>query len=539
MATGGQLTILNPDDQTNLDFPPTSPTVGNTAVSGNNEKILTHDQLTQTALHSLHDLLTRPDTTGAKKDWAHGKMQIIIAKLCDRESDIESANSDTNDITEKLKQKDLALREKDNEILRLKAELNKQQKESQEQRTQMALQKQAEISTLQNQIQQLQQHQYVANMLTNGPSGLPNTTYPTSTVPPHQSSLNSSLIQELSYSLNMQNQINRQHHLNMAPSYDGKDPKQVYTWLDDVERLSNQYTMTRTEVAQITSRGSVHKYIQELKLQNYAWDVIKVKLRERFSDCTSTAAAQNKLSSLKQNGRSMHEYIAHFSDLLEHAHSKKATDVGTNLLANQFIEGIDDTNKFTKNKLREKSGNNLDYYFQEAMRLQHKQEIRAIDYEPNLHTQVSECTDINALRSNNLTCFNCKSPDHFAKDCPEPNKMQQPQSNNRQNISKESVIEACSQILERFLSNQNPHGYSKPKQPFHHNKANPHAKPSFKPTYRPHDNKGHYFKDNSKYQKQTTHTNAIEDYEPQYEVDCCTEQEDLIPFDPSEDQTKN
>ena len=34
MATGGQLTILNPDDQTNLDFPPISPIDGNTAVIG-------------------------------------------------------------------------------------------------------------------------------------------------------------------------------------------------------------------------------------------------------------------------------------------------------------------------------------------------------------------------------------------------------------------------------------------------------------------------------------------------------------------------
>ena len=48
-------------------------------------KYLTHDQLTQTALHSLHELWTRPDTISAKKDWAHGKMQIIIAKLCNRE----------------------------------------------------------------------------------------------------------------------------------------------------------------------------------------------------------------------------------------------------------------------------------------------------------------------------------------------------------------------------------------------------------------------------------------------------------------------
>ena len=142
----------------------------------------------------------------------------------------------------------------------------------------------------------------------------------------------------------------------MAPSYDGKDSKQFYTWLDEVERLSIQYEMSKTEVAQITSRASVHKYIQELKLQNFGWDTIKVKLRERFSDCTSTAAAQNKLSLLKQDGNSMHEYIAHFSDLLGHANNAKATDVGTNFLANQFIEGIDETNKYTKNKLREKSG---------------------------------------------------------------------------------------------------------------------------------------------------------------------------------------
>ena len=78
-----------------------------------------------------------------------------------------------------------------------------------------------------------------------------------------------------------------------------------------------------------------------------------MKLRERFSDCTSTVAAQHKLSSLKKDGRSLYEYIAHFSDLLEHAYSVKATDVGTNLLANQFIEGIDDTNKYTNHKLRE------------------------------------------------------------------------------------------------------------------------------------------------------------------------------------------
>ena len=87
------------------------------------------------------------------------------------------------------------------------------------------------------------------------------------------------------------------------------------------------------------------------------------------------------------------------------------------------------------------------------MRLQHNQEIRAIDFDPNLHMQVSECADINAIRSNNLTRFNCKPPDHFVKDCPEPNKMQQPQNNNRQNSSIESAIESLTQTLKSLLSN--------------------------------------------------------------------------------------
>ena len=131
-------------------------------------------------------------------------------------------------------------------------------------------------------------------------------------------------------------------------------------------------------------------------------------------------------------------------------------------------------------------------------------------------THVSKCADINAIRSNSLTPFNCKSPDHLAKDCPETNKIQHLQSNNRQNNSIESAIEAPTQTLKSLLSNQNSHVYSIPKQPFHHKRANPHAKTRFKATYRPHDNKGQYFKNISKYQKQTAHTNAIEDYEAMY-----------------------
>ena len=552
-------TMLNPKDQRGLDHLPLSPIDANTTVIENNGKQFTQDQITANALTTLMSLLTDSSVSNERKDWAHNKLSSIMAKL-DTDDDNDSVDSDSvNDMDRQLKEKNMTLKEKENEIQRLKDELNqqqssiqqtieqtlaKQQKEFQDQIQKLNDQRQSETKAFHEQIQTLnatvqQQQQYYANLVNPRPPLYPNTTVPPPLVPLNQSSLNGSLLQEFSATLNMQTQINKHHHLNMAPSYDGKDPKQFYTWLDEVERLSIQYEMPKTEVAQITSRGSVHKYIQELKLQNFGWDTIKVKLRERFSDCTSTAAAQNKLSLLKQDGNSMHEYIAHFSDLLGHAYNAKATDVGTNFLANQFIEGIDETNKYTKNKLREKSGNNLDYYFQEAMRLQHKQEIRAIDFGPNLPTQASECTDINAIRSGPMTCFNCKSPDHLIRDCPEPNNRQQSQSHNRQNNPLENTIEIITQALKSLLNNQNTHGHNKPKQPFYHNRTNPQAKPNFRPNNRFQDNRNQYPKDKGKYQRQFTHTNAVEEHEPLHESNYDPEQEDLISFDPSEDQTKN
>ena len=138
--------MLNPNDKTNLDFLPISPIDGNTTVIGNNDKGLTQDQVTPTALHSILKILTRPNTTIATKDRAHGMLQKIMAR-CDNDDDTESVNSDiTNDITEQLKQNDLALREKNNEVLKLKAELTKQQNSIQQTLEQTLAKQQERIS---------------------------------------------------------------------------------------------------------------------------------------------------------------------------------------------------------------------------------------------------------------------------------------------------------------------------------------------------------------------------------------------------------
>ena len=94
-------------------------------------------------------------------------------------------------------------------------------------------------------------------------------------------------------------------------------------------------------------------------------------------------------------------------------------------------EDESDSKSFESESIDSDVGSEHGFENLETMRLQHKQEITIMDYGPNLHTQVSECADIHAIKSNNLTCLNCKSPDCLVKDCPEPNKMQQPHSNNR------------------------------------------------------------------------------------------------------------
>ena len=213
--------------------------------------------------------------------------------------------------------------------------------------------------------------------------------------------------------------LTTQHYLGMALSCDGKDPKQFHHWLDEVIRLAHLYNMPYSTVALVTSRGSVHRCIKELISQNSTWDEIKVKLCERFSECTSVAAAQNRLPCLKQGDDSIYEYITKFTDLLEYVYNAKPSDTSMKLLTKQFIEGINDTNKYTKSKIREKFGTCLDYYFKAAVDLQNKQEIRSIDFGQQSSIQTTECSDIQAVHTYSGACHCCGSLDHFIKDCPQ------------------------------------------------------------------------------------------------------------------------
>ena len=489
-------------------------------------------------------------------------------------------------LTEQLKDKDIEMMNKDTEILRLKAQLEeqernkittlvdmknhqesmqkamkenyeKQQKEFKEQMRKFEEQKNTGIEQLQTQLA------YLKTTLMNKTEPIDNPYNPT----PTPTGVDNFLLKEFTEQMKQQNHINIQNQLSLAPSYDGKEPTQFNTWLDNVERLAKQSREPEENVALHTSRGSLHRFIQDQKTLNLTWLEIIPKLREIYSDCTSPAAAQSKLASIKQNGKSLHEYIENFTKLLHQAHNRNPKDFGTDMLACRFIEGIDATNQHMRYKLRQLSGKTLDEYFQEALSLQKGQELRSLDYGPK---QESDTCDVNAIRSNNFNCFTCGSPQHFAKDCPDQNKQQQStshnnqqqyntfrsnlqqqsqsynsysrqnpqsqsQSSNRQTSSLEQAIESLTKALYNFKTNPYNQSKDKPRQPFQNNRQNSQGKPRF----RNFDNK-QKFKNN--YHKQSTHVNEIEGFEemePQHDSDYDQEQEDLIEMDPSETFEKN
>ena len=95
----------------------------------------------------------------------------------------------------------------------------------------------------------------------------------------------------------------------------------------------------------------------------------------------------------------MHAYISNFTDLLEHAQGIKPSSPGIYLLVTNFIDGIDESNRYIRNKLRERTWTNLELCFAEAQTLQYKQEIRAIDFKPDTETETNTI-DINAIKGN-------------------------------------------------------------------------------------------------------------------------------------------
>ena len=132
------------------------------------------------------------------------------------------------------------------------------------------------------------------------------------------------------------------------------------------------------EVALAIFKGTFHKHISELVSSGLSWLPIKVQLQERFSECGSTTMAKHKLTQLKQSELPMHEYIAKFSDMAEHAYIIKSTDSASVILASNFIDVVQ--NPHVKNKLRSYQIKNLKDIFGHPIQEDQKQKIRALDF---------------------------------------------------------------------------------------------------------------------------------------------------------------
>ena len=104
------------------------------------------------------------------------------------------------------------------------------------------------------------------------------------------------------------------------------------------------------EVAPAISRGNLKKFISELVSSGLCWLSIKMHLQERFLECGSETMTKHKLTQLKQSKLPMHEYIAKFGEMTEHAYNIKATNSASAILASNFIKGVQ--NPYIKYKLR-------------------------------------------------------------------------------------------------------------------------------------------------------------------------------------------
>ena len=167
------------------------------------------------------------------------------------------------------------------------------------------------------------------------------------------------------------------HYLSNAQSCNTKDPKEFGMWLNDISRLATICDKNPMEVALAISKGTLLKYINELVLSGMSWLPIKVQLQERFSECGSATMAIHKLTQLKQLELPMNEYIAKFGDMAEHAYSIKPTDSASQILASNFIEGVQ--NPHVKSRLRSYQVKNLKDIFGHAIHENQKQKIRALE----------------------------------------------------------------------------------------------------------------------------------------------------------------
>ena len=96
----------------------------------------------------------------------------------------------------------------------------------------------------------------------------------------------------------MQSQsVSKENYLSNAKSCNGKDPKEFGMCLDDISRLATICNKNPMEVAFAISKGTLHKYINELVSSGMSWLPIKAQLQERFLKCGSATMAKHKLTS--------------------------------------------------------------------------------------------------------------------------------------------------------------------------------------------------------------------------------------------------
>ena len=301
----------------------------------NDANLDTNSETSETSMVNDDKVLPPNSKTYSQKDVDHLLEQSRLQDITDKRNLETHICNQYSSAMENLKmehQEQIAFMET-NIAKKMQKEIQKIQATSDQQMAQYV----ESIQLLQQKVQTLQQSK-------------PNTPHmPDYNQPINNETVISLLSSTIEHTLKQNTALHKEHYISSAKTYDGKDPKEFNKWLDNVDRLSRILNRDYLDIAISTSVGQLYKYKSELTDSGLNWDTIKPLIQERFSECGSSIIARNKLTSLAQETRAMHEYISEFSSLMEHAHGIKPTDPKSKILASNFIDEIQ--NPYIKNKL--------------------------------------------------------------------------------------------------------------------------------------------------------------------------------------------
>ena len=210
--------------------------------------------------------------------------------------------------------------------------------------------------------------------------------------------------------------------LQDIPILNGNDSSQLEDWLTDIETASELMGKSRTQLAQVKSKGLVRTLISEALTLNKTWEDIKDSLCLKICNSDIHTSISHFMEIQQKEKESLAAYMHHFKR--EASRCKFNNDATTIRI---FIKGLKNVNTLAT-RVYEKGPQNLADAIKEVEKLQAAQQLTSILLpSSSVNTMSSDedkcfqCQEFGhmACYCHCIRCFDCDDYGHVAADCPD------------------------------------------------------------------------------------------------------------------------